>query len=81
MDIIELYDENGEAVAFNLWDSFGMDNDEYAVVEPVDQPETFLLFKVVKKGEELTFAPVEDKQEFNDARKIYEELIEEQEGD
>ena len=81
MEIIELYDEDGQLVKFNLMDTFGMDEDEYVVLEPFDSDEFQYLLKVERIGKEINFRSIEDSNELKDAIDVYEELKREQKGD
>lgn len=81
MEIIELYDEDGQLIKFNLLDTFGMDEDEYAVLETLESDEFQYLLKVERIGEEINFRSIEDSNELKDAIDVYEELKREQKGD
>lgn len=77
MEIIELYDESGNIQKFRLIDTFGMDDNDYAAVIPVDEDnEITYIFKIIRDGNELTLEGIED-EELNNAVEIYEKLKEE----
>ena len=76
MDYIELENENGEVERFELIDTFGMDNDDYAVLYSKDDQEHYI-FKIKYEGNEVCFIGIEDQDELDDAELIYEELKQE----
>ena len=79
MDIIELYDEFGNLQKFKLLDTFGMDDDDYAVlISDVDDDDTIYIFRIMNTVEgELILEGITDEEELNDAVEIYEQLIKE----
>lgn len=79
MDIIELYDEVGNLQKFKLLDTFGMDDDDYAVlISDTDDDDTIYIFKIINSIEgELILEGITDEEELNDAVDIYEQLIKE----
>ena len=79
MDIIELYDEVGNLQKFKLLDTFGMDDDDYAVlISDVDDDDTIYIFRIMNTVEgELILEGITDEEELNDAVEIYEQLIKE----
>lgn len=76
MEIIELYDENGKLQKFKLLDTFGMDEDDYAVLLPVNEPDslTYILRIEYLDNGELNLIGIEDENELNAAVDIYENL-------
>lgn len=76
MEIIELYDENGNLQKFKLLDTFGMDEDDYAVLLPVNEPDnlTYILRIEYLDNGELSLIGIEDQNELNAAVDIYENL-------
>lgn len=76
MEIIELYDENGNLQKFKLLDTFGMDEDDYAVLLPVNEPDslTYILRIEYLNNGELSLIGIEDQNELNAAVDIYENL-------
>ena len=65
MNKIILTDENNNEVEFNLIDTFGVDDKDYAVLEPID--EDFILIFEMMKSKEL-----------DEIVKIYEEMKEDE---
>lgn len=78
MEIIELYDESGNLQKFRLLDTFGMDDNDYAVVIPIeDDNDITYIFKIKKEQDDyLTFEGIDD-EELSNAVEIYEKLKEE----
>ncbi|NMB09587.1 MAG: DUF1292 domain-containing protein [Tissierellia bacterium] len=76
MEIIELYDENGNLQKFKLLDTFGMDEDDYVVLIPVDESDdlTYILRIEYANNDELNLVGIEDQNELNAAVDIYEKL-------
>lgn len=82
-EIIQLIDENGEEVDFELVASFELDDTRYAVVVPVDgdgEDAYILRVEQDENGEDI-FVGIEDEEEFNDAVEAYNELMEEYDCD
>ncbi len=82
MDIIELVDEFGEKKEFVLISTFGMDDENYAVLIPAKDQNTeeaiLLRLRYLEDGN-VEFSGIEDEKEFEDAYEIYQELMKEQE--
>ncbi|MGO4987962.1 DUF1292 domain-containing protein [Gallicola sp. Sow4_E12] len=76
MNRLELTDENGEVEIFDLLDTFGMDDDDYAVMTSTKDGENYI-FKIQYVDNEVNFIGIEDQDELDDACAIYEELKEE----
>lgn len=76
MERIELVDEFGKTQVFELLDTFGMDDENYAVLYPVEPPQedTYILRIEEDEQGEMYFAGIDDDEELNDAIKVYEEL-------
>ena len=70
---IELIDEDGIKEVFDLIDTFGMDDDDYAVLKS-EQNQELYLFKIVYDNKGVNFIGIEDQEELDDAVTIYEEL-------
>ncbi|MGF7431536.1 DUF1292 domain-containing protein [Thermoanaerobacterium thermosaccharolyticum] len=78
-DIIELIDEEGNEVDFELISSFELDDARYAVVAPVDSDsdDAYILRVEQDENGEDIFVGIEDEDEFNDVVEAYNELMEE----
>lgn len=76
MDKIELMDESGNVEEFQIIDTFGMDDSDYAVLILANDSEsdTFIFRIEYDKTGEVMLVGIEDDEEFNDAVNIYEEL-------
>ncbi|QSZ26546.1 DUF1292 domain-containing protein [Aceticella autotrophica] len=78
-EIIQLVDDEGNEVNFELIASFELDDNKYAVVAPIDDnSDDAYILKVEQdeNGEDL-FVGIEDEDEFNDVVEAYNELMEE----
>lgn len=78
-DIIQLVDDDGNEVDFELLSSFELDDAKYAVVAPVDggTDDAYVLRVEQDENGEDIFVGIEDEEEFNDVVEAYNELIEE----
>lgn len=73
MEIFEAIDENGKKVIFELVETFGMDNSEYAVLNSKDDFNTYILKIVYDKKGNMNLEGIDDEQ-LQDAIEVYEEL-------
>ena len=80
MDKIELVDESGQLVEFELIDTFGMNDDDFAVFSSLDDPDSIYIFRVDNHGDGEVFFIGVNEEELDDIIEVYEELIEEQEN-
>lgn len=74
METIKLYDENNSEKEFKIINTFGMDDDNYCVLEDVLNGENVIL-KYIENDEQVEFIGLENEQELNDAIEIYEDLM------
>ncbi len=76
MSIIELYDESGNKQLFRILDTFGMDEQDYAVLLPESghMDNTYILRIEMDENGQQYFAGIDDEDELEDAIQIYEEL-------
>ncbi|MDO5718029.1 MAG: DUF1292 domain-containing protein [Tissierellia bacterium] len=76
MDKIELINEAGNIEEFRIIDTFGMDDNDYAVLMPINEVNTmtYILRIEYSPSGDLILTGIEDDEEFNDAIAIYEEL-------
>lgn len=76
MSIIELYDESGNKQSFRILDTFGMDDQDYAVLLPENGKieSTYILRIETDENGQHYFAGIDDEDELEDAIMIYEEL-------
>lgn len=74
--IITLLDELGNKVDFELIATFGLDDMEYVALIPVndEEPLTYLLRIDYDENGDLVFVTIDDKEEFDDVVKAYEEI-------
>jgi uncharacterized protein YrzB (UPF0473 family) len=82
-NIIVLLDENGDEVEFEIVADFEVNDQEYAILSPLDEDDdSALIFKVLNQGEEEPVLEyLSDEDEFDFVAKAYEELIEDEDED
>ena len=68
METIKLYDENNNEKEFKIINTFGMDDDNYCVLEDV-------ILKYIENDEQIEFIGLENENELNDAIEVYEDLM------
>ncbi len=80
-NIIVLLDENGDEIAFEIIADFEVNDQEYAILTPVDdEDDSALIFKVVDQGDdEPVLEYLSDEDEFDFVAKAYEELMDDEE--
>lgn len=79
--IIETIDENGEVVKFELYDIVEMENQEYALLLPLDDEDDsneLVLMKLTKNGDEYLFETIDDDDEFERVAQFVESLDDEE---
>jgi uncharacterized protein YrzB (UPF0473 family) len=71
-----LLDELGNKIEFELIATFGLDDMEYVALIPVndEEPLTYLLRIDYDENGDLVFVTIDDKEEFDDVVKTYEEI-------
>lgn len=73
MDSIFLLDENNNEVEFNIEDTFGIDDNNYAALRnPID--DMILIVEVINEADEVIFKSVEDQNQLNEIIEFYEEM-------
>lgn len=77
MDKIILTDENNNEVEFNLIDIFGVDDKDYAALEPIDE-DFILIFEMMKSKDSVSFKAIDNNKELDEIVKIYEEMKEDE---
>lgn len=77
MDKIILTDENNNEVEFNLIDTFGVDDKDYSVLEPIDE-DFILIFEMIKSKDSVSFKAIDNNKELDEIVKIYEEMKEDE---
>ena len=65
--IIETVDENGNVIKFELFDIVEVDEQEYALLLPVEEEEgdEVVLMRLSKDGDEYLFETIDDDEEFD----------------
>lgn len=78
MERFEAIDENGKKIMFELVETFGMNESEYAVLNSEDDINTYILKIVYDKEGNMNLEGIDD-EELQDAIEVYEELKSEKE--
>ncbi len=79
--IIETIDENGNVIKFELFDIVEVDEQEYALLLPVEEKESeeLILMRLSKDGEEYLFETIDDDKEFDKVAQYVESMEDEDE--
>lgn len=80
--IIETIDENGNVIKFELFDIVEVDEQEYALLLPVDDEEEsteVVLMRLSKEGDEYLFETIDDDDEFEKVAAYVESMEDEDE--
>lgn len=80
--IIETIDENGNVIKFELFDIVEVNEQEYALLLPVDEEEEsteVVLMRLSKEGEEYLFETIDDDEEFEKVAAYVESMEDEDE--
>lgn len=80
--IIETIDENGNVIKFELFDIVEVDEQEYALLLPVDEEEEsseVVLMRLSKEGDEYLFETIDDDEEFEKVAAYVESMEDEDE--
>lgn len=73
MERFEAIDENGKKIFFELIETFGMNDSEYAVLNSKDDDYTYILKIIYDKDKNMSLEGIDD-EELNSAIEVYEEL-------
>ncbi len=81
--IIETIDENGNVIRFELFDIVEVDEQEYALLLPVDEEEDdeVVLMRLTKDGDEYLFETIDDDEEFDRVAEYVENIEDEDEDE
>lgn len=79
--IIETVDENGNVVKFELFDIVEVDEQEYALLLPIEEEEgdEVVLMRLTKDGDEYLFETIDDDEEFDKVATYVENMEDEDE--
>ncbi len=75
MKIVELLDDSGKKIEFEIVADFNVNDTEYAVLRPLDDEDEAVLFRVKEVDGEPTFELIDNQEEFDNAVAAYEELM------
>lgn len=73
MDSIFLLDENNNEVEFNILDTFGIDDKNYAALEQVGD-DMIMIAEVYNTSDVISFKTIEDQKELDEIIEFYEEM-------
>ena len=73
MDNIILLDENNNEVEFEIIDTFGVDDSNYAALKKLNE-ELILIVEVINQEEEILFKSIDDEQLLNEVIEFYEQI-------
>lgn len=73
MESFEAIDENGKKIIFELIETFGMNDSEYAVLNSKDEDNIYILKIIYDKSGNMNLEGIDD-EELNSAIEVYEEL-------
>lgn len=80
--IIETIDENGEKVKFELYDIVEVEEQEYALLLPVEDSEEdaeeLVIMRLEKEGDEYLFETIDSDEEFDRVASYVETLMDEE---
>lgn len=83
-DIIETIDEEGNTIKFQLFDVIEYNEQEYAMLLPLDEPQEdeddpeLVLMRLVSDGEEYSLETIDDEDEFYEVSEYIESLGDEE---
>lgn len=75
MDNLILLDEDNNEVEFEILDTFGVDEANYAALKQVED-ELILIVEVIEKNNEIELKSIEDQDLLDELIEIYEEMKE-----
>ena len=80
-EIITLYDDKENEYKFKVFNTFGVDEKDYAVLKNIDEKdENIYFFEILtQKDGNFNFLTIDDEDELNDIVQCYLELTEEDE--
>ena len=81
--IIETLDENGNVIKFELYDIVEVDEQEYALLLPVEEEEgnEVILMRLTNDGEDYLFETIDDDAEFEKVAAYVENMDDEEEDE
>lgn len=75
MDKIILLDQDNNEVEFELIDTFGVDDANYAALKQIDD-DLILMVELIESDGEVIFKAIEDKDELDEIIALYEDMKE-----
>ena len=73
MNSIFLLDENNNEVEFNIIDTFGIDDKNYAALKKIGD-DMIMILEVYNTNDLINFKTIEDSNELNEIIEFYEEM-------
>ena len=79
--LIETVDEEGNVITFELYDIVEVDEQEYALLLPVEEEDNdeVVLMRITKDGDEYLFETIDDDDEFEKVANYVENMDEDEE--
>lgn len=75
MNKIFLTDQNNKEVEFNIVDTFGVDDKDYAALEPINE-DFLLIYEIIKEDDIISFKAIDNDKELDEIIRIYESMKE-----
>ncbi|WP_129597689.1 DUF1292 domain-containing protein [Anaerophilus nitritogenes] len=76
---ITLIDENEKETEFEIIATLNIEETEYAILQPLDDEEGVVIFKIIEVDGEEILENIQDDEELNQVLSAYEELMMEEE--
>jgi uncharacterized protein YrzB (UPF0473 family) len=78
-DVVQLFDDKGNPVDFNIIATLEVDEQEYAILSNVENDDEVLIFRVTEENDEFIFETIDDDEELQAVIEAYNELLDEME--
>lgn len=75
MDKIDLIDENGKIQQFEIIDTFGVDDKDYAALKQTGD-DRILILEIIRNGDSINLSAIEDQEELDSIIETYEQMKE-----
>lgn len=75
MDKIDLINENGKIQQFEIIDTFGVDDRDYAALKQTGD-DRILILEIIRNGDSVNLSAIEDQEELDSIIETYEQMKE-----
>ncbi|MDO4661741.1 MAG: DUF1292 domain-containing protein [Tissierellia bacterium] len=75
MDKIDLINENGKIQQFEIIDTFGVDDKDYAALKQTGD-DRILILEIIRNGDSVNLSAIEDQEELDSIIETYEQMKE-----